>query len=103
MLTLILIFFSSSTSSPSCSSPSSISSSHISQMKYTAPARNGQIGPRPIKPSMLFEFDYRPKISSLLPHESHKEISAHLNIAWKSIGQDILQLYKGIVRCMIDE
>ena len=68
----------------------------VFQMKYTTPARDGTIGPRPIKASMLFEFDYRPKISSLLPHESHKEISAHLNIAWKSIGQDILQLYKGM-------
>jgi len=67
-------------------------------MKYTTPARDGTIGPRPIKASMLFEFDYRPKISSLLPHESHKEISAHLNIAWKSIGQDILQLYKDLAK-----
>jgi len=67
-------------------------------MKYAAPAREGTIGPRPIKASMLFEYDYRPKISSLLPHESHKEISAHLNIAWKSIGQDILQLYKDLAR-----
>ena len=67
-------------------------------MKYTAPARDGTIGPRPIRASMLFEFDYRPKISGLLPHESHKEISAHLNIAWKSIGQDILQLYKDLAK-----
>ena len=65
-------------------------------MKYTNYCQKKAT--RPIRASMPFEFDYRHKISSLLPHETHKEISAHLNIAWKSIGQDILQLYKDLAK-----